>query len=467
MRIDLTISASYVPDWGCVEGVREIFQNALDADKDGYVFGWEYDAAKQTLRVWNVGASLTSSSLLLGNSSKRDRADMIGQFGEGYKLGALALARCGKKLTIKNEIPGEIWTSEIRISKRLADRVLSFEIRKSKEQTSQPRRLEFVVENLGEDEWQICRKNFRFLTDEKIDTCYETPYGHILDGKDMSGKIYVNGIFVQRNAKFLYGYDFKPNFVEIDRDRKMVSQWTLESYAAKMWIAVALSSEESFVKVSNLMTKGIPDMTDMRYDFNVPLDLAKKFLERFKEDFGEDAYPVSSEEDYRKVEYLGRRPIMVSEGLTTLLRSSAKVGTLKDLEKQNAHAVKDGDIVLTSEESCNLATAMQVLQAEEVPPFNVSVVEFRDPKLMGLSDPAARRVMIARWCLTSAEQALQVLIHEYAHACGNDGEITHQHTVEDIWMRVWRRLWNKYNSMRCEMSGLASLRDTEKTELHQ
>ena len=83
---------------------------------------------------------------------------MLGEQGEGYKIGSLVLCRLGKRIKIRTG--EEVWQPELSYSKRFDANVLSFDIvggRKNRD--------EIVVEIFGidEDEWVPVSKKFLFL----------------------------------------------------------------------------------------------------------------------------------------------------------------------------------------------------------------------------------------------------------------------------------------------------------------
>ena len=53
--VELTLSRNYVPSWGVVEAVRELFQNALDQETmhPENEASWEYDSTSNCLRIRN------------------------------------------------------------------------------------------------------------------------------------------------------------------------------------------------------------------------------------------------------------------------------------------------------------------------------------------------------------------------------------------------------------------------------
>ena len=91
-KLELTIASNYVPTWTVVDAVRELFQNALDQGD----YTWHFAAG--TLTLTNCNTSLSTSSLLLGTSTKAGDLATVGQFGEGYKIATLVLLRSGKQV---------------------------------------------------------------------------------------------------------------------------------------------------------------------------------------------------------------------------------------------------------------------------------------------------------------------------------------------------------------------------------
>ena len=79
---EITISPNYVSNWGVKEAIREILQNAIDAETNGYEKEINYDEASQTLDVCSKNIELSAKDLILGCSSKTDQDDMIGKYGE-------------------------------------------------------------------------------------------------------------------------------------------------------------------------------------------------------------------------------------------------------------------------------------------------------------------------------------------------------------------------------------------------
>ena len=89
-KLQLTIKKTYRPSWGAFQGVRELIQNAKDGQT---AFGGDMDVwhvpgdhtlgERDRLMIENTGTVLSREALLLGETTKDGRKDMIGHFGDG------------------------------------------------------------------------------------------------------------------------------------------------------------------------------------------------------------------------------------------------------------------------------------------------------------------------------------------------------------------------------------------------
>ena len=77
---EITISPNYVSNWGIKEAIRELLQNAIDGETNGYQKIIDYNG--QTLNITSLGIELEAKDLILGCSSKTEQDGMIGKYGE-------------------------------------------------------------------------------------------------------------------------------------------------------------------------------------------------------------------------------------------------------------------------------------------------------------------------------------------------------------------------------------------------
>jgi hypothetical protein len=144
---DIPVSAGYIDNWGITEALREIKANAEDKTGVDGNYGWSYDAVTETLEIWNESAEpLTPATLVLGNSTKSNEDDAIGQFGEGYKLALIVLLREQMRVTIINH--GKIWNPSFQESKTFGTETLHIEERWGDGHTDSIR---FVIEGVTQE----------------------------------------------------------------------------------------------------------------------------------------------------------------------------------------------------------------------------------------------------------------------------------------------------------------------------
>ena len=315
-KIELTIAPNYVPTWTIVDAIRELFQNALDQQKQNpeNVASWDYNEEAETFTIRNATSKLTAASLLLGQTTKADDKSTIGQFGEGYKIATLVLLREGKNVVFYNYGAGEIWRPRFVKSRRFGTDILTFFTEKKAVWEKVPSvDLEIVVEGITPDEYyeEIVPSNLHLRDDYKV--LEETEYGNVID---LPGKVFVNGLYVCDYEPYTYGYNFKPKYIKLDRDRKMVSDFDLRWMASKMW-----STCKDTDKVLEMIADGKADVAylDSMSCTSGWRDLA---AEKFKSVYGPEAIPVTSQEELDNVP-TGYKGVVVSESYNSLIRGSS------------------------------------------------------------------------------------------------------------------------------------------------
>ena len=222
---ELTLTASYVSDWTFNDAIRELIQNGIDQEvlDPSNKFDMEYDYDTKILRLISPKSKLNINTLLLGKTSKANNEDTVGQFGEGYKIAALVLNRLGKTFTIYNNEKKQIWNSRFKNSPKWLEKILAFYVSKF-EPTE--RGLIIEVGNVESDEYESLEDvwlNFEGIYDdvEKI----HTKYGDIIIDESYSGKVFVSGLAIDYNGSLDYGYNFKPQYIKLERDRKTCDGW--------------------------------------------------------------------------------------------------------------------------------------------------------------------------------------------------------------------------------------------------
>jgi hypothetical protein len=347
-RYDLSVDIDYVPQWTVVDGVRELFQNALDeetAKPENKMF-FEYDAQTQTLRVGNKQSTLAKNTLLLGRSTKRDDKDLIGQQGEGYKIATVVLLRTGHGVKIYNYGEKELWKARIVKSRKYKVSIVSFDIEKYVFKKVPDNNLVFEITGVTEQEYaQIVAKNLNLVKKEDLGEVYKTVYGKLLVDAQFKGHIYVSGLYVTSVNDLAYGYDFKPSLIKLNRDRNLVDNYNIRESCARVLRCIdnpdiveqALNNDdgtyygnvvadacETKAKLDN-STKDIEDDNDDDYCEESSTDyvdvISSKVAEKFEEQYGVNAYPVTYEFEKESAKDKGYIPVITSSATRNILTS--------------------------------------------------------------------------------------------------------------------------------------------------
>lgn len=249
---ELPLARDYVSHWGMVEAVRELIQNALDADSP-FVYEFETHEGGMTLRLESKFARLTPQTLLLGSTSKRDDPDKIGSFGEGYKIALLVLTRLGYPVEVYN---GDvIWRTEFRFNRNFGAEVLIVRETRAPDRRNADG-LTFCVHGLtGDDVTQIV--DSCLLMQSNVGRVISTSKGDILE--ERPGKLYVGGLFIC-TTELQFGYDVKPAYLRLERDRQTVSSWDLKSITAEMWFET-----KDLRRVAQMVEANVPDVAYVEY----------------------------------------------------------------------------------------------------------------------------------------------------------------------------------------------------------
>lgn len=438
-RKELSISASYVPTWGVWEGIREIIQNAKD-EEDQHGSKMSIRHSGTTLTVKNSGANLTTDALLLGETSKSKSPELRGVFGEGLDLGLLALVRAG--LNVKIYTPTEIWTPAIESSADYnGTKVLVVNTRKRRAGGLD---VQFQIEGLEKEDWEEMKKRFFFLTPAKPKDYVSAQLGKLLVGKQYAGQLFVKGIFVEQRSDLHYGYDL--DFVELDRDRKMVDPWMLQYHIAEIIQEVQCSKPSVMTMTPyQLLKDGSFESTNIGLSSSAKgySETLQSIAKEFEAEYGENAIPVISIAESKELSHYGKLGVVVPSRLKIAIEKTKGTFTsIKEaLSKQPIKTYSWNE--LTPEQQTNLTSAASWLDPvllDYSPILNhINVCDFRDPKLQGLADFSEGTIQISSKVLESAFDVLLVIIHEVAHliSASGDGEKGHVEAIEELWKGVF------------------------------
>lgn len=341
IKYELTISTDYVSNWSFVEAIRELFQNAIDneiTNSENQMY-FNYSSEEQVLRVGNKTSCLTLDTLLLGSSSKRDDKNTIGKHGEGYKIAFMVLLREGKSVTVYNYGSREVWETKLVKSRRFGNQLVPCVfVNKVAVWNKVPSHdLMIEISGITESEYADIVKSNLNLQDD-IGQFFESENkGRVLLEDRYAGKVFVRGLYINSNPNFSCGYDFAPDVIELDRDRKLIDSFNLSWKSSQLWNAiVSMSSEEEARKCALKLIES--NANDTKYiatlfPEQIHKELKNKALENFVDTYGEESVPVETQEELNFAMEQGKKPVMVQETLAKIIKGADNYEEVKVVVK--------------------------------------------------------------------------------------------------------------------------------------
>lgn len=318
-KYELTISSDYCKNWTVFHAIRELFQNSVDEEvqnpKNKSFFS--YDEDSETLTIGNKSSVLDIKTLLLGVTSKTGDDNTIGQFGEGYKIATLILLRTGHNVTFYNYGNREVWTTKLVKSRRFGgEYVPTFYVDKKYVWQSVPdNNLTITISNITKSEYEEITDKILMLHSNTGEVL-STYYGDILLDKQYKGKVFVSGLYVCDNERLNFGYNVKPSFLKLDRDRQSVADFDILWRSSAMW--AEHTDHEAFKQVfygdNNDDMLYLKSMTS--FD-SLSDSLKSEFFIRY----GKDAIPVRTQEEFNRIRELGGKPVIVTDTVASVFKN--------------------------------------------------------------------------------------------------------------------------------------------------
>lgn len=268
-----TITKNYIPDWGLIEGVREVLQNAIDSPGK-----MTLEINDNTLIIKNDNIKLPIKSLLMGYGTKTNDVSQIGGKSEGSLLAIMVLIREGYNVNIINS--DEIWKPGFVQDDNLDEEILAIRVNN----TTQHNALIYEISGLNDDDIEILVDEFPVLDQAVTGAEYksiETQCGEIILDKKYKGKMYVGGLPIQRDDNFEFGYNFKTEYVRLDRDRKAINYYELRGLTAQSLVTAKECHPEIFKAISD-------SCVDAKDIIEVLDDASDDFLESYRDMFYEE-----------------------------------------------------------------------------------------------------------------------------------------------------------------------------------
>ena len=314
-KIPLTIDKNYCAGWNVWHGIRELLQNAKDADEyDGHPMTINYYPKTNRLEIVTHNVQVNPAALLvLGKSSKGD-GRYRGKFGEGFVLGVLALVRNGYDVKFRNHETS--WTVSFEAPDPghplAGNELLTFSSRQL-----QAREPDFHLEihNLPVEVWNAVKELALFVTPPKASDVLKTKTGTLLLNPKYKGRVFVRGLFVRMFDDLKCGYDLE--HVQLDRDRQMIDEWQLHWQLSELWSTAATHDPSLAARVYEMAKAGSSEVKVLKH--HADAKLLERMKTQFEQEHGTDATPVSTSTEAKEVTRIGGKPAVVSSMLKELL----------------------------------------------------------------------------------------------------------------------------------------------------
>lgn len=439
MQIETAISTEYVPNWGMVEAIREILQEAFDA-KAKYNCEVRFHKGKNKFIIEDNGPGLPISDLALGKSSKRNNNNLIGQFGEGLKLAMLVVARENRKMLI--DTVNYCIKPEIKFSKVLNCNVLTFKIKENQREIGTRFEIECTAEEVEKAKQffkEFCKEKFKNLNDPIIS----------LPG----GKIFINGVLATE-IKSLFSYNFQGVGKEAqNRDRTVVDTRQLE-----ILIENALEKTQSRKVISYFLqaiSKYIEhENNDFEQYIEGRLNICPNYVnipiwqEEAKRIFTNICL-TSEERNDMVARYLGFRVLQLSWKISYLLRQIG-IPTSADIVKQKMKKANISFSSLSEEKIKMYNQAKDIV--EKIIGSSIEPVKLTERcyiskndciNVNGFYDKNEDIIYLAIEIFDNFETVLMTLLHEALHKYYKAPDISKE--FERAWQEIVRKMLFDFN----------------------
>jgi len=286
-KIVLSLSTNYVSHWTVYDALRELYQNIFDRAKEEGSAKWfsETETTEKgiNLSLGNYNTEISKRTLILGETTKKENAQAIGKFGEGYKLAILVLLR--NKIKVEVLTGSEKWTFKLLHNKQFDTKMLTVYVEHMEDRWSD---LTFNIINLSSKLWtSYSQYNLNLQNDYEF---IKTRKCEILTGKRNLNKIFVGGLYVcPYSGTSLYGYNFNPETFPIGRDRNIIEGFNANWEASQALVNASINNIEllnnvvanstsddsqymdSFLSSTSAMTKALWNKFSAKYPNSLPV----------------------------------------------------------------------------------------------------------------------------------------------------------------------------------------------------
>ena len=350
-----------------------------------------YCSSNGRLYLVNNNTKLLRKILLLGFSQKANNKEVIGQFGEGLKVGALALVREGRTVTM--ETSKDRWRFGLKMDEMFNEEVLTVFVHNRQEVDESESPLLALdlkeddtcvtVARLTEEEWETFVKRFLFLSPPS--DFIKTEMGTLLLDKNYGGQLHVKGVWVSNLSKdgLASGVDFFQ--LKIDRDRRaVIHRSDIDHQVSGMWVRAIEQRPDLIHRYYQLLQEDKSADVKHAASYLSSSQALSLVADRFFELHGRNAYPVSNSTSFDNLMYIKNelqlKITLCNQSLLNILYNSGSIQPLDDLlSKTREQTALIPFAHLTDQEISILRHAQELLKIVR-PTFSLGFVNISDAK---------------------------------------------------------------------------------------
>ena len=300
-----------------------------------------YSPTGERLTLVNYDTELMRKVLLLGFSKKASSKEVIGQFGEGLKVGALALVREGRVLFM--ETSKDRWKFGLSHDEAFDEEVLTVFVDERWKERYDDDDDDDDDLNLGQtdtrvsvfplclEDWELYVKRFLFLCPPS--DCFKSEIGTLLVDACYKGQLYVKGVWVSDLSQDGLASGVDLVHLKIDRDRRAVIHLSeIDHQISSMWVQAIQQRPELVPYYYQLLEQN--KTSDVRHaNFYISAEAAFLIAQQFFSIHGQMTYPIPNSVSPQKLneikQEIEERLVLCNQSLIDVLYKSGAVETLE------------------------------------------------------------------------------------------------------------------------------------------
>jgi len=444
-QFDLNIE-KILENWEAFHAIREIIANALDEQLITNTKEVEILKKNSFWVIRDYGRGLKYTNLTQNeNQEKLQNPKVIGKFGIGLKDALATFDRKGIKVLIKSK-HGDITLA--KTSKEGFEDIITLHACIAEPTDSKLIGTEVIIDGVTDDEISKAKNLFlRFSGESVIES---TKAGDIVKKNGAVGKIYINGVKVAEEEKFLFSYNITQLTAAIkkslNRERTNVGR-TAYTDSIKKILLSCQSSEVAILLASDLQNINYGTQHDELNWIDVQEHAVKILNNTEKVVFVSSSDLIAHPNMIDEAQKSGHQIISIPENLKEKIRGGTDfsgnpiidinqfVTNYNDSFKFEFVNIQDlsvdeKNIYDLTEDILNLINGKPQIVKEIKFSKTMRKDFYSENETQGIWDPSTRSIIILRKMLRSVKDYAGTLVHEAIHAKSGAGDVNRQFETE-------------------------------------